>query len=82
MVNLIFRTNPILNLFYHLERGGLSKRYMYAPVEEYRRKALKITERSLLDNFSFLLNQENIHSVIIRAIDDSKSMRETEKKPC
>ena len=53
MVKLIFRINPIINFFYHLERGGLSKRYVYAPVEEYRQKALKITEKTLLDNFYF-----------------------------
>jgi len=74
MVKLVFKINPIVNLFYHLEKGGLSKRYVYAPVEEYRQKALRTTERVLLDNFSFLLDQENVHSVIIRAMGGSDAL--------
>jgi len=74
MVKVVFQINPIVNLFYHLERGGLSKRYVHAPVKEYRQKALKITEKVLLDDFSFLLDQENIHSVIIRAIGGSDAL--------
>lgn len=80
MVKLILKINPIVNLFCHLERGSLSgflrKRYVYAPVEKYRQKALKITERTLLDDFSFLLDQENIHSLIVEAVGKSDSVEE------
>jgi len=79
VVKLVFQINPIVNLLYHLERGGLSKRYLYAPVEDYRQRALKMTERFLLDNFSFLLNQENIHSLIVRAIGRSDSIGEAKE---
>jgi len=79
VIKLTFRINPLVNLFYHLERGGLSKRYAYAPVEDYRQKALKITERVLFDNFSFLLDQENVHSVIIRAVGDSDALEKAKE---
>ena len=79
MVKLVFQINPIVNLFYHLERGGLSKRYRYAPVEDYRHGALEITEKFLLNNFFFLLDQENIHSLIVRAIGGSDSIGEAKE---
>ena len=69
----------MVNLLYHLKRGGLSKRYMHVSPVEYRYNALKITDRVLLDTFSFLLDQENLHSVIIKAIKDSKSPVETKR---
>jgi len=79
MVKLVFRISPIVNLYYHLERGGLSKRYLYAPVAEYRNKVLEITDRALLDGFSFILDQENVHSLIVSAIGNSSIMVEAKE---
>lgn len=45
-------------------------------MEDHRDNALKITERDLLDSFSFLLDQEKIHSLLIGAIAESDSIRE------
>lgn len=45
-------------------------------MEDYRGKALKITGRDLLDSFSFLVNQENTHSLLIGAIAGSGSIGE------
>jgi len=75
-MKLDLRISPIVNLYYHLERGGLSKRYLYAPLEGYRSKALDITDRNLLDQFSFLLDQEYIHSIFVNSIGRSDTIRE------
>ncbi len=79
MVKIHVQINPAVNLFYHLERGGLSKRYIHVSPVEYRCSVLKITDKVLLDSFSFLLNQENLHSVIVKRIKDSKSPMEAKR---
>lgn len=76
MFKLDFRISPIVNLYHHLERGGLSKRYLYAPLGGYRSKAIGITDRNMLDRFSFLLDQEYIHSLVVSSIGVSNTIKE------
>jgi len=76
LVKLDLRISPIVNLYYHLERGGLSKRYLYTPLGGYRNRALGITDRNLLDRFSFLLDHENIHSMIVNSLGRSDTVKE------
>jgi len=80
VVKLDFRISPIVNLYYYLERGGLSKRYLYAPLGGYRSKAIGITDRNLLDRFSFLLDREYVHSLIVSSLGGSDTVEEAKER--
>lgn len=78
-INLEFKINLFLNLYYHLERAAPSVKEHFS--EKYRKKAIKLTDEAILENFMMLLgSSQRISWIFKKVIYESKDFSEIKQR--